>query len=430
MHLPLAAAVLLLALAACLPPQTPVPSATQQPAPGLAVYDTEVRVDPGAASLQARARITFVAGDSTARRVAFLLNRGLQVQEVRGPAVRGHRTQQSEYSPAWNLVEVELDGSVVPGATVAVEMAYAGTPEFSSDNINGISGDRVELNLDSQWHPVLATFDHQMTGVLRAHLPAGWAVVSGGVVTREDGVHVIRNTVPKVDVAFTGAPSFTQTQSENFTAWSRQADARTVSAVLEAAESCARYLNPRYGARDPLPRANLVLADRQGPGYGRKDYIVLSAVNPDDRPAVHRFLCHELAHFWTRSAGSFSPHHWMSEAFAEYVSARYLRENFGEAAFAPLIAQWEQVGRAHGPVWEPASTRRPSFIVMYRRAPYLLSQLEARIGTAAFDRFIAAYMTEGVTTTPQLLERLEAVAGAEAAAWFREQLASRPPPAN
>jgi aminopeptidase N len=67
---------------------------------------------------------------------------------------------------------------------------------------------------------------------------------------------------------------------------------------------------------------------------------------------------------------------------------------------------------------------------MYRRAPYLLSQLEARIGTEAFNRFIAAYMTEGVTTTPQLLEQLQAAAGAEAAAWFREQLASRPPPAS
>ncbi|MBW3569870.1 MAG: hypothetical protein KY467_02075 [Gemmatimonadetes bacterium] len=429
MHQPVLAAVLL-GPAACLPPQRAAPSVVQQPAPGLAVYDTEVRVDPGAASLQARTTVTFVAGDSTARKVGFLLNRGLQLQEVRGPAVRAHRSGQSEYSPAWNLVEVELDGSVVPGTAVTVQMTYAGTPEFSSDNINGISGDRVELNLDSQWHPVLATFDHQMTGVLRAQLPPGWAVVSGGSVTREDGVHVIRNTVPKVDVAFTAAPSFTRTQSEHFTVHSRQADARTVSAVLKAAESCARYLNAQYGARDRLPRANLVLADRQGPGYGRKDYIVLSEVNPDDRAGVHRFLCHELAHFWTRSAGSFSPHHWMTEAFAEYASARYLREHFGEPAFASLVAQWEAVGRAHGPVWEPASTRRPSFFVMYRRAPYLLSQLEARIGTAAFDRFIAAYMTEGVTTTPQLLEQLEAVAGAEAAEWFSEQLASRPPPAS
>ncbi len=76
--------------------------------------------------------------------------------------------------------------------------------------------------------------------------------------------------------------------------------------------------------------------------------------------------------------------------------------------------------------WYAGAERRPTFFLMYRRAPYLLSLLEARIGMQAFDRFLERYMTEEVRTTPELLEQLEAVAGGEAAAWFREQLVSRP----
>lgn len=92
---------------------------------------------------------------------------------------------------------------------------------------------------------------------------------------------------------------------------------------------------------------------RDGPGYARKNYIVLSQINPDDTTGLHYFLCHELAHYWTPSPGPFSPDHWMSEAFAEYVAVRYLREHFGEEPFNDSVDRWEEMGRAHGPVWTP-----------------------------------------------------------------------------
>jgi aminopeptidase N len=85
---------------------------------------------------------------------------------------------------------------------------------------------------------------------------------------------------------------------------------------------------------------------------------------------------------------------------------------------------------SHEPVWTPESTQRPSYFTMYRRGPWLLSRLEERIGTERFDRFLQRYMTEPVRTTPELLERLEAVAGAEAAQWFRDELARGPAPAR
>jgi hypothetical protein len=420
-----------LALAACVgigSPSVGVPEA--EPAPGHAVYDTDLRPDLETGALEGRSTFRVHVGDSTPRRLGLLLNRGLQVSSVTGPAVRSYRVEASELAPVWNLIRVELAERGAPGVPITLEIRWAGRPEFPADSSNRITADFVELNLDSQWHPIVSTLDHTMTGRLRVALPSKWEVAASGAATFQDGAHVIRNHVPQVDVAFAAAPTFHATRSERFTALQRAGGGVAAGTILTAAERCAQYLNARFGSRDPLPRGTLVLAGRSGPGYARKNYIVLSQVDPGDSVAVHKFLCHELGHYWTRSAGSFSPHHWMTEAIPEYLAGRFLRERFGEAAFRAEVARWEEGGRAHGPVWTPESTRRPSYFLMYRRGPWLLSRLEERIGTELFERLMKRYMTEGVRTTPELLERLEAVAGRDAGNWFRAELANPPPRSN
>ena len=113
----------------------------------------------------------------------------------------------------------------------------------------------------------------------------------------------------------------------------------------------------------------------------------------------------------------------MTGAFAEYAASLFIRERFGKAAYDQQLARWEQAGRVSGPVWRPSRIERPAGAAFYRRAPYLLHQLEERIGTEPFNRFLARYMTMDVRATPELLSRSRAVAGAEAESWFREQRA-------
>jgi hypothetical protein len=86
---------------------------------------------------------------------------------------------------------------------------------------------------------------------------------------------------------------------------------------------------------------------------------VLSRVDPTARVGLARYLCHELAHTWAVSSNFMSPHHWMSEAFAEFVATRFVCERHGDAEYARIVTQWETQGGAQGPVWTPQSTRRP-----------------------------------------------------------------------
>lgn len=392
----------------------------------LAIYETHVTVEPEHASLTARSTFRYRATKATARHATLLLNRALSVQSVEGPSVRSFKVTASELSPLWNLIEVELNGTA-PGELVTLHMTYAGRPEFSSDAINGISTSWVELNVDSQWHPIASTFDLEMIGDVHISLPAGWQVLGSGQVETSGLTHVIRNRVPQLDVAFVAAPSSEQASAGAFTVHFRKASRTTAAAVLRAAGNCGAYLNEQYGARDPLPDATLVLADRVGPGYARKNFIVLSEVNPADKEGLHQFLCHELTHYWTRSAGAFSPDHWMTEAFAEYVAARYIRDHLDRAAFDRRRLHWEAGGRAHGPVWTPESSARPSYFVMYRKAPNLLSTLEDKIGAERMSSFIERYLSGRVRTTTQLLKQLETVADLETSDWFRARLAEKPP---
>lgn len=419
--------LLVLTLAcACKPvaPSDTSVNALPEPQIGRLVYEAEARINPDSGSLAVRALLRYRVARPEEREVALLLNRSLTVHSVDGPLVREFSVQPSEFSPSWNLITVAFVDSVKVGARVDISLAYDGPLEMPGDGINRIAPEWVELGLDSQWFPVVSTFAEEMTGNLRVTLPPGWMLVASGSAAQEGDTFVVRNRVPQIDVAVSAAPTMQVVRRGRAEVHHRTAAGDAVEAVLDAAGMCVQELDARFGARDTFPVARIVLAERDGPGYARKNYIVLSNVKAGEPEAMLQFLCHEVSHYWTRSPGSFSPDHWISEALAEYSAALIVRQRFGDEAFARLRDKWEQGGRTAGPVWTAESTRRPSFQMMYRRAPWLLSKLEARIGTNAFAQFLARVMVDGAASTPQLLEALSAAAGADAAAWFRSELAA------
>lgn len=411
----------LLAVPACEPgPETSALS----PEPGSPVYEARVSPDPEAGTLDASWTISFVPEEG-AGSVSLLLARDLEIRSLEGEGVSGYREEPFDFLPAWRQVVLEME-EPGPPAPVTVTMEYGGTPALPESGINQIAPDWVELSVDSGWHPFFAGFDQLMRGELEVFLPESWVISAPGAATFREGRWVIRNDLPQIDVAFLGAPGLTRVPGERVSILHRDADPAVVEAVGEAGGSCAAYLNERYGGDAPLPHTTLVLSGRPGNAYARLGHIVLSRVDPDDRADLSRFLCHELAHYWTLGADPMSVHHWMSEALAEYVGGRYVRERYGPEAFGEVVDRWERLGRDHGPVWTEEMVERGHDALMYRRAPYLLSLLEERIGEETFDRFLERYMTRDVATTQELLGHLEEVAGPEVEQWFRELLAREP----
>lgn len=248
-------------------------------------------------------------------------------------------------------------------------------------------------------------------------------VAASGAAGFEVGAHVVRNRLPQLDLAFTAGPTLERVTGERFTVFHRGSDPAAIAAVVAAAGNVTEYLNDRFGARRPFEGAHIVIAERPGPSYARKNYIVVDTVIPDRPVGLHTHLCHEFSHFWTLSLGPNTAYHWMTESFAEYVTTQFRRSRFGERYAEADRTRWARDGAGQGPVWTPDRTERPTYQAIYLRGPWMLSKLEDRIGEQLFNRLVERYMVDGIRSTQALLDALVTIAGQDDAAWFREMLA-------
>ena len=406
--------------AACAGAPRPVAGPMPAVRPGVASYDGTVSIDPSAGAIDARWRIAVsteaLRGDSA----TFLLNEGLVVSRLAGADVIGYsRTIESGTAH----LTVRFAPGVRARGMAAMEIAYAGRPIFSEDSINGIRPSWVELGLDSYWQPVVEGLTQSIIARVRVVLPPTWSLVASGHVTRHGDTLALVNDVPLIDVALAASPMLRRDGDAQVGVHSTGADGALVPKVLATAKSCTRYLDARYGATAPLPPVEIVIAPRGGPGYARKNYIVITRVADTATVAVQRFLCHELAHFWSSGAIAAGPENWLNEAFAEFVSARYVREASGEAAYQGIVANWRERASNTPPIWTPAATKRPGPRVSYGKAPLLLHRLEERVGTPTMDRILARFMTEPIRTTDRLIAMVGEVAGGDTAGWLRDELA-------
>jgi hypothetical protein len=385
-------------------------------------YEGTVVIDPATHWLRAQWRIAFVRRDTYRDSVSFLLNDSLRISRVIGPEVLGYR--EGKPADGMRRVTVRFVERAPTDSVAEIEFAYAGIPNLPSDSINSLRREWTELGLDSFWHPVFEDFTQSVTARVRLEIPGRPMVVASGTVESDGTTYLLTNHIPQIDIAFVAAPTLERAEARRATVFHVGAPPDIVKRVLETTVSCGEYLDAQYGERSPLPHVKMVLAPRSGPGYARKNFIVITAAADLTPVALARYVCHELAHHWSSGAVSSGPENWLNEAFAEFVAARYVRASMGPDAYATIVAQWREQGEGQPPVWTPNLDRRPTARTAYRKAPYLLSRLEARVGTATMDRILARFMAERLRTTPAVLEMIDRVAGAEAAAWFRDQLAT------
>lgn len=393
-------------------------------APGHPVYEGTVVIDPASRRIQARWQIDFVGTPAMQDSATLLLNPALTISSLTGRDISGF-TERIEGDTKKIVLRFAQPIPQNP-APSRIDITYEGVPTFGSDSINGISTRWVELGLDSYWHPVFSDYAHLITGRARIVLPSGWRVTTSGSVEQSGDSLALTNTVPLIDIAFSASPDLAFTERGNARVYYAGAPPPAVPMILDIATACTNWLNARYGATSKLPPTRFALAPRKGPGYARKNYIVISNEADTSRLGNERFICHELAHYWSSGAISSGPENWLNEAFAEYVAGRYIRDTHGDSTYtAVVLKRWRDNSANAGAIWIPTATRRPTARAAYNKAPALLDQLESRVGRETMDKILRRYMTEGIHTTTALLDMIANVAGQDESAWFRDQLASR-----
>lgn len=190
----------------------------------------------------------------------------------------------------------------------------------------------------------------------------------------------------------------------------------------------------------PYPAFTLALVDSRLPGGHSPAYFaVLNQPLPihgrlmqtwsTDPVAFNEypsfFLAHELAHQWWGQAVGWKNYHeqWLSEGFAQYFAALYVREAHGEEAFVDVLSQLRRWSLRHsdqGPVYlgyrlghledEPRVFRA----LVYNKSALVLHMLRRLVGDPVFFRGLRRFYGEmrfDVAGTDDLIRAFEAEAG-------------------
>jgi hypothetical protein len=302
------------------------------------------------------------------------------------------------------------------------------------------------------WYPRPPNEDFA-TARLRFDTPDGWRAVSGGELVSATSAggrtHAeYRMARPgKFLTTIVGRLSEVGLRQEGERALRGYAGARVRREALDDMQQAQQMLGfyaEKFGPL-PYPTLGLVVVESEVPaGHSppgllylqKRPPILRSRPLPDD-PANFGdlpdfFLAHEAAHQWWGQATAPANYRerWLSEAWAQYAAALWMRERVGERAFQSMMdrmAMWalrhDRVGPIHLGQRLGHLKQDPRFFraVAYDKGAWVLHMLRGLIGDTAFFAGARAFLEQhryAKAGTEDLRSALEAASGQDLGPYF------------
>ena len=387
-------------------------------------YDGVLNFEADKGFIEAEWDITLLEIDKN--EVTFYVRDTVQNIKVSGEVVlQTNLSKVSGFQDFW-AISITLDPNLIDRKS-KFSISYSGIllPTPLPNKINTINGDVIELNVDSFWFPIDASFSKQITADLTINGLRGWNGLSTGDVSAGENAIYINNHDPRIDIAFTLARNAELIRRDGYMFYDLRQNNAGLDALLDAINHCKVTLNKYFGATNSLPETRFVVTDRPESGYARENYIVFTDIAATSPENLTLFVCHELAHYWASGADFTGVDNWINEAFAEFAGLIGVREKFDKEMFAKFRNRFSKQieGKNLPRVWQAGDTARGSYLVQYRKAPLLLAGLEDRIGTERFLNFMTLLLNQRQKTTSQLLDTLELVTSKQARDDFEADLA-------
>ena len=191
-------------------------------------------------------------------------------------------------------------------------------------------------------------------------------------------------------------------------------NARAVKQLTNLAANIIQYYQEFLGPF-PLPEFNIIEINDVGWGQAPPGtmFITKEAFNPimaaEQREAnsrgINETFAHEIAHqYWGTVVKMPSlEEQWLTESFAEYCAALFMKAYKNEAAYKAIVKQWR--GRATfgaedipiplaNEAWASGDASTTAFIrygLLYNKGPALLYALHKELGDEAFFTFLKSY---------------------------------------
>ncbi|HXY42006.1 MAG TPA: M1 family aminopeptidase, partial [Vicinamibacteria bacterium] len=303
----------------------------------------------------------------------------------------------------------------------------------------------------TSWYPRPPIEDFS-TATVGFDTPEGWLAVTGGeqLSLRSDGRRThseFRLAQPgKYLTAVVGRLSdvgVRQLGGQSVRAYATSRIRREAEAEAALLEQMLAFYSDLFGPC-PYPAVGLALAESQTPGGHSPPGLVYLQMRPQllrgqlvDDPANFSdlpgfFLAHEAAHQWWGEATAPSSYRerWLSEAWAQYAAALWIRHRLGEDAFLSMLdrmGRWAFRHDAAGAIHlgqrlgmlrsEPQVFRA----VVYDKGAWVLHMLRGIVGDEAFFRGARAFL-EGhryaKAGSADLRRALEAASGRDLQPYF------------
>jgi hypothetical protein len=304
----------------------------------------------------------------------------------------------------------------------------------------------------TSWYPHPPNEDYATAHVV-LDTPEGWLGVTGGqqesLSTKDGRTRAeYRLTRPgKYLTAVVGRLSDVGLRQEGDVAVRGYATPRTRKEALDAMQDLQRMLAfyaEKFGP-SPYPTMGFVLSEGEAPGGHsppgllylqqrppilRSRQLVEDPSNFSDLPGY--FLAHEAAHQWwgEGTAPANYRERWLSEAWAQYSAALWLRDRLGERAFFSMLdrmSSWamrhDQVGPIHLGQRLGHLKQEPRYFrsVVYDKGAWVLHMLRNLVGDEAFFKGARAFLERhryGKANTEDLREALETASGRDLKPYF------------
>jgi hypothetical protein len=307
-------------------------------------------------------------------------------------------------------VDQELLQLAEPNSVVYGEQGFVGRPPLVYSN-------------RTAWYPRPPSEDFA-TARVGIETPAGWLGVTGGELLSlrtEEGLTRAEYRLEqpgKFVTAIVGQLADVGLRQEGGQTVRGYAGPRTRGETLEqmrAAQEMLSFYAERYGP-PAYPSLGLVVAEGETPGghsppgllYLQERPPLLRGRSLPDDPANFSdlqgfFLAHEAAHQWwgQGTAPANYRERWLSEAWAQYSAALWVRERLGEGAFHSMMdrmARWALRYDSAGPIHlgqrlghikrDPRAFRA----VVYDKGAWCLHMLRGLLGDEAFFAGARAFL--------------------------------------
>ncbi len=399
-------------------------------------YDVEVIVNPNDQTIQAQAKVDFVA-DQVAKTLLVELHPDLRVTSVKSSDGHALNFGRDNNSPL--LLTVELPGAATPGKQITLTFEYSGPVSSADDSptrgVRFASVDKTSayLLLPARWFPLTDFPSNRYTATFNIIVPSTFTVAGTGkadpavahpgigVGAQSQSSYVFHCDQAGPVGSFVAGNlqlSPVSAQGDQFSFYTPPSQASTAGAYGNSLAQIMGYFSDTFGAFASQPSITVAqMPDGSLPGYSAPGLLLISA--REWTPRVNDRLLSQLAagQWWGYQVlPATASDVWITDGLSRYAEAMYAEESGGVAAlnkaledFAVGALMFEQ----DTPIAEASRVGAYSdqyHSIVVDKGAMVFHMLRAQVGDDAFTALLRDFYKQhaGKTATIDEFEKLTA----------------------